>query len=116
MPRCTLPPRRLPKPLAALHGNEEPAWLCHSLDGGAPFIVVQGWTGLVRRLAMECIDVAASPTALRQAEAWLLDDGAWHFGQDGSASWRIALPEGAWAATLMTEGRSLDQAKQALLG
>ena len=116
MPRPPSPPQRLPKPLAALRGDEQATWLCHSQDDGAPFIVVQGWTGLVRRLAIDCFDVAALPAALSKAEAWLLNDGTWHFGADGSASWRIVLPDGGWAATLMTEGRNLDQAKRALLG
>ena len=112
----TPPPQRHRELLAALRGDEAATWICYCQEDDAPFIVVRGWAGLVRRLAMDCIDVAASPMALSQAEAWLLDDGTWHFGADGSASWRIVLPDGAWAATQTIEGRKLEQAKRALLG
>lgn len=116
VPRPPSPPQRLPKPLAALRGDEQASWLCQGQEGHAPAILAQGWTGLVRRLAMECIDVATAPAALSLAEAWLLKGGAWHFGEDGSASWRIVLPDGAWAATLMTAGRSPAEAQRTLLG
>lgn len=109
------PPQQLPVPLAALRGDETTTWLCQNQEGQAPTTLVEGWTGLVRRLAMECIDVATVPAALNLAETWLLEEGTWHFGDDGSASWRIVLPDGAWAAALIPKGCSLDQAKQALL-
>jgi hypothetical protein len=113
--RRASPQGRLSKIIDALRRNELVHWLCHSQEGGAPFVLVRGWTGLVRRLALDCIDIAASAAALSRAEGWLLREGSWHCRADGSASWRILLPDGAWAATLMTEGRSLDEAKRALL-
>ena len=90
--------------LAVLQGNEQLIWLCQSWGNDtAPEIPVMGWTGLVRQLAMECIDVAASSQALTQAEAWLMGGvGDWHFEQNGSVSWRIILLDGAWCATLQT--------------
>ena len=97
-----------------LRGDELVGWLCQVQGDEAPAIQVMGWSGLVRRLAMDCLDVAAGPAALAEAEAWLLEEGVWHFGRNGAASWRILLPDGAWAATLMTEGRSLDEARRSL--
>ena len=92
--------------LAVLQGNEQLTWLCQSQGNDTtPGFLVTGWAGLVRQLAMDCIDFAAPPQALTQAEAWLIEGaGDWYFEPNGSASWRIILPDGAWSATLL-EGR-----------
>ena len=101
--------------LAVLQGNEQLTWLCQSQGNDAPAVLVTGWSGLVRQLAMECIDVAARPHALTQAEAWLTEQaGNWHFGQNGAASWRIILPDGAWATMLMIAGLSLAEGRRML--
>ena len=101
--------------MMALRSDATATWLCQGQEGDAPAILAQGWTGLVRRLAMDCLDVAAAPLAMNQAEAWLLEEGAWHFEEGGLVSWRIMLPDGAWAATLMPAGRSLEEARRTLL-
>ena len=102
--------------LEALCNDERSGWLCQSQGNeAAPAVLVTGWMGLVHQLAIECIDFAASPQALAQANAWLTGhDGSWHFGQAGSASWRIILADGAWGATLMTAELTLAEARKNL--
>ena len=99
--------------LNLLSSNERSSWLCQSQGNDAPAILVMGWSGLVRQLAIDCIDFAASSEALAKANSWLSGgDGVWHFGGNGSASWRIILPDGGWAATLMIAGLTLDEARK----
>lgn len=101
--------------LAMLRGNEQMNWLCQSQGNDAPAILVTGWSALVRQLAMECIDVTISAQAIAKAEAWLCDGyGTWHFGPNGAASWRITLPDGAWATMLMPAGLSIHEARKML--
>ena len=101
--------------IAMLRGNEQLKWLCQSQGNDAPTVLVTGWSGLVQQLATECIDVAAHPLALAQAEALLTDPaGNWHFGKNGAASWRIILPDGAWATVLMTGDLSLAEGRRML--
>ncbi len=115
MPRRPVSHDHIAAQLRLLRGDEQLRWLCQSQGDEAPAILVVGWSGLVRRLAIDCLDVAAGPAALAKAESWLLEEGVWHFGRNGTASWRILLEDGAWAATLMTEGRTLGEAQRTLL-
>lgn len=119
MPAQHTMPRTLSKGaatrLATLSSNERAGWLCQSQGGEAPAVLVTGWSGLVRQLAIECVDLAASPPALAKAQSWLTgNQGSWHVGKNGSASWRILLPDGAWAATLMTNGLTIAKARKIL--
>ena len=114
MPRRADSHDRTAAQIRLLRSGEKTRWLCQCQGNEAPAILVVGWSGLVRRLAIDCLDVAAGPAALAKAEAWLMQEGSWHFGRNGDASWRIMLPDGAWATTVLAEGRSLDEARRAL--
>ena len=109
------PSAKIARRLVYVRGNERMSWLCQSQGNDAPIIVLLGWSKLVRQLAMDCIDVSASPEAVAKAESWLLGSrGTWHFGPHGSASWRVSLADGAWGATLLVDGRTLDDASRSL--
>ena len=107
--------QRTAERIAMLRCNEKMKWLCQSQGSDTPTVLVTGWSGLVRQLALECIDVSTRPQALTQAEALLTDPaGNWHFGENGGASWRITLPDGAWATMLMTGDLSLAEGRRML--
>lgn len=90
--------------LTAIRGDEQRWWLCEGRGDGDHATLVLGWSAMVRLLATECVDFTVPPSAIQEAEEWLMRDAdQWCFGRNGTASWHVDFEDGGWAITLITD-------------